>query len=171
MSQHRRAPSVFTMGLWSSVVMVTCAVASVSTRQSTAPPPPSTVLSAEDRATLTRLCIDCHDLGLAADNRRTRHEWNGVLENMRGRGATWTEEDFALALNVLTRTSGLVQVNRADAQEIAAVLKLAAKESDAIIAYRAAHGPFADLDALAKVPGLDPKKLETVADRVLFQQP
>ena len=170
MSQHTRALWVTRIGLWSSVVMVVGAVTAVSTRQSSAPPP-STVLSTQDRATLVRLCIECHDLGLAADNRRTRREWNGVLENMLARGAMWTDEDFTLALNVLTRTSGLVQVNRADAQEIGTVLSLTAKDANAIVAYRTAHGPFADLDALAKVPGLDSKKLEAVADFILFQQP
>lgn len=170
MSQQARGPLAARMGLWFSVVMATSTVAAVSTRQST-PPLPSTIMSAQDRAILTRLCIECHDIGLAADSRRTRREWNGVLEDMLGRGATWTDEDFTLALDVLTRVSGLVQVNRADAREIAAVLKLVAKEGDAIVAYRVAHGPFADLDALAKVPGLDPKKLDAVADLVLFQQP
>ena len=41
-------------------------------------------------------------------------------------------------------------------------------EAQKIVRYRDDHGPFADFDALAKVPGVDAKKLEKNRDAITF---
>jgi DNA uptake protein ComE-like DNA-binding protein len=48
-------------------------------------------------------------------------------------------------------------------------LEIPAKEADAIVKYRTANGAFKDLDALAKVPDVDAKKLAERRDRITFK--
>ena len=42
------------------------------------------------------------------------------------------------------------------------------KKRQALVEYRKANGPFADFDAVKKVPGLDLKKLDQQKDAIAF---
>jgi competence ComEA-like helix-hairpin-helix protein len=48
------------------------------------------------------------------------------------------------------------------------VLGFSAKDAQAIVEYRTAHGKFADAAALAKVPGIDKAKIEEQPDAMRF---
>jgi competence ComEA-like helix-hairpin-helix protein len=48
------------------------------------------------------------------------------------------------------------------------VLGFSSKDADAIVAYRDAHGKFADVDAVLKVPGIDKTKIEEQPDALRF---
>ena len=63
---------------------------------------------------------------------------------------------------------GRVNVNRGDADALSEVLGLSAADTQKLLDYRKAHGPFADVDAVAAVPGLDGAKLRSVADAMSF---
>jgi competence ComEA-like helix-hairpin-helix protein len=45
---------------------------------------------------------------------------------------------------------------------------LTTDEAEKIVKYRDEHGPFVDFDALVKVPGIDPEKLEKNKDAITF---
>jgi len=62
-------------------------------------------------------------------------------------------------VNYLARYVGKVDINQAKSQEIQEVVEFSAAEADAIVQYRTKNGDFADLAAVAKVPGVDAKKL------------
>jgi DNA uptake protein ComE-like DNA-binding protein len=49
------------------------------------------------------------------------------------------------------------------------MLALSTPEAQAVIDYRLKHGDFADVGELAKVPGLDPKKLEEKKGVIAFK--
>jgi len=49
--------------------------------------------------------------------------------------------------------------NRADARALAFVPGLSARLARAVVADRAAHGPFPDVEALDRVPGIGPGRL------------
>jgi competence protein ComEA len=55
-----------------------------------------------------------------------------------------------------------LDVNRAGRAELALVPSLGPSRAQSIVDYRAAHGPFAAIDELRKVPGIGPKTLEKV---------
>ena len=57
---------------------------------------------------------------------------------------------------------------RATPDEIATILGLSEKDAQAIVAYRKANGPFADFDAVKKVPDIDLKKLDEHKDAIAF---
>jgi competence protein ComEA len=119
-------------------------------------------------AAFRRVCSSCHDSERILATRRTRTQWEEIIEKMIDRGAEGTSEDFTTAEVYLLRVSGRVNVNRAQAQDIVAVLSVTQKDADAIIEYRKANGEFKDFDALCKVPGIDLEKLKQGRDAVAF---
>jgi competence ComEA-like helix-hairpin-helix protein len=122
-----------------------------------------TVKEEEERAavveeTMDRACRMCHPIENILRMRRTVREWADVLTTMQGRGASATEDEFQGIHWYLSRYYGVVRVNAAGAEELAAVLGLSAKEAEAIVDYRKAHGNIADLPALLKIEGIDKAK-------------
>jgi competence ComEA-like helix-hairpin-helix protein len=124
----------------------------------------------EDRPTVAfkRVCSSCHDAERILGARRTRTQWEEVIEKMIERGAEGTDDDFVAAEQYLLRTSGRVNVNRALSKDIVAVLGLTEKDADAIAEYRKTNGDFKDFDELCKVPGIDLEKLKQGHDAVSF---
>jgi competence ComEA-like helix-hairpin-helix protein len=168
--------------MFTSVAMVGLFVTSVSTRAlqdgtkpSSETPDMAAAAAAEAAADekagamFAASCIDCHDLETATAMRRMPRDWEFVVADMGARGANVTPESSAVIAKYLARHYGLLNVNRATAPEIALVLWLSEKDAAAIVAYRTANGPFADFDALTKVPGIDLPKLTAARDFVLYR--
>jgi competence protein ComEA len=61
-----------------------------------------------------------------------------------------------------------VNVNRASAPDLESQLEITADEAGAIVKFREAQGKLKDFSDLAKVPGLDVKKLEPIKQRIVF---
>lgn len=118
--------------------------------------------------TTDQLCRMCHPIENITRMRRTVREWADVITTMQGRGANGTEEQFQAIHKYLARYYGLVAVNTASAQDLSAVLGLTARDAEAIVAYRKAHGKFADLAALSKVEGIDKAKIEEQPEALRF---
>jgi competence protein ComEA len=122
----------------------------------------------KNAAVYMRLCSTCHDSARVQANRRTRTQWEEVIQKMVERGAQGTEDELTVVQEYLLRVSGKVNVNRALAADIALVLGITEKDADAIVAYRKANGDFADFDALCKVPGIDTEKLKQAREAASF---
>lgn len=118
---------------------------------------------------MDRACRMCHPIENITRMRRTVREWADVLTTMQGRGANATEEEFEAIHWYLNRYVGVVRVNTASVDELAAVLGLKAKEAQAIVDYRKANGDIADLAALMKIEGIDKAKIEEQPDALRFQ--
>ena len=66
-----------------------------------------------------------------------------------------------LAFSSLAVYAATVDINTADAVALDSVMKgVGPKTAEAIVAYRAKHGPFKKVDDLTKVKGIGPKLLE-----------
>jgi competence ComEA-like helix-hairpin-helix protein len=115
------------------------------------------------------VCGACHGLeGVMAMN-NTKTAWQDLIEDMRGRGADGSEDDFKTIATYLAKYYGpIVQVNKAAAKDLQEQLDLSGDEAAAIVKYRDANGGIKDWDDLAKVPGLDAKKLEPLKKRLKF---
>ena len=124
----------------------------------------------EDHAAVAfkRVCATCHDAERILSARRTRTQWEEVIDKMIERGAAGTDEDFTATEQYLLRVSGRVNVNRALSTDIVDVLGLTQKDADAILEYRKSNGEFKDFDELCKVPGIDLEKLKQGRDAVSF---
>ena len=110
----------------------------------------------------------CHGLEKLDEQRRTAREWNEVMADMRARGAMGTDEELAIVKQYVKRYYGVVPVNTAPAEEFSAVLGLSAKDAQAIVDYRTAHGKFMDAAALSKVPGIDKARIEEQPEALRF---
>ena len=119
-------------------------------------------------AAFRRVCSNCHDADRILSTRRTRTQWEEVIEKMIDRGAEGTSDDFTTAEEDLMRVSGRVNVNRATTKDMVTVLAITPKDADAIAEYRKANGEIKDFDALAKVPGIDLEKLNKARDAISF---
>jgi competence ComEA-like helix-hairpin-helix protein len=119
-------------------------------------------------AAFRRVCSNCHDAERILATRRTRTQWEEVIEKMIDRGAEGTSDDFTTAEEYLMRVSGRVNVNRASTKDMMTVLSITDKDANAIADYRKANGEFKDFDALSKVPGIDLEKLNHARDAISF---
>ena len=61
---------------------------------------------------------------------------------------------------------GRLDLNRASAQSLSRIKGIGDGTARAIVAHRDAHGPFAHVDNLDAVPGIGPKTLERLRERV-----
>ena len=165
------------MKTFSSLLMTTLGGALLSFTALTAASPgragsqqPSSGSPAEDPANdlFIQTCNRCHDAARITALRRTKTEWEEVINKMIERGATGSEEDFVTVFGFLRRHYGKVYINTAPVEELTTTLGVTAKDADAIIAFRKANGNFADLDSVKKVPGLDLKILDNHKDAVAF---
>ncbi len=113
-------------------------------------------------------CNRCHDAARITALRRTKTEWEEVINKMLERGATGSEEDFQTVFGYLRRHYGKVYINSAGSEEMTTTLGLSNKDAEAVVAFRKANGNFQDLDAVKKVPDIDVKTLEEHKDAIAF---
>ena len=115
------------------------------------------------------VCGRCHPVERITAVRRTRKQWEETIDSMiTARGAQISDEEFDIILSYLTKEYGRVDINRAPADEIVEVVRIADEMAASIVAYRKQHGPFEDFDALLKVPGIDREALEKHRDAISF---
>lgn len=74
---------------------------------------------------------------------------------------------FAAALSPLAAlATGSVDLNTADAAALEGINGIGPARAAAIIKYREAHGPFASVDELVKVPGIGDKSIVQLRDQL-----
>jgi len=116
----------------------------------------------------TRVCGRCHAQDRIVEGRRSRSQWEEVLERMVAKGATGSDDDFGIVIEYLVSEYGRVAINSAPADEVAQVIHLELKAADVIVTYRKAHGPFADFEALIAMPGAPVEALQKRRDAIVF---
>ena len=114
-----------------------------------------------------RTCVLCHTPDRIVANRKSRTEWEEVIDKMITRGAQVNDDNYGPIEEYLLRNYGRVNVNKGTKDDLVLVAGVTADEADAIIKARAA-GPIADFAALAQVPGVDGKKLEPKKEALTF---
>lgn len=165
----QRAP-FFALVMAVSALVASTLIAAAPFNQTTAQQPSSAAQEAEDPAAgvFVQTCVKCHDAARITAVRRTSTEWEEVINKMIERGATGTEKDFDDVHGYLVRNFGKLFINVAAPDEITTILHLSEKDAQGIVAYRKANGPFADFEAVRKVPDIDLKKLDEHKDAIAF---
>jgi len=120
------------------------------------------------QAAFTKICVKCHTPERIVSERRTRAQWQEVIDTMVVKGAEGTDEDFDAVMQYLLRHHGRVDVNKAPAGDMTLVLAIRPGDAEAIVSYRRSKGPFADFDALSQVPGIDVDRLAHERDALSF---
>jgi competence protein ComEA len=157
----------FPFGIASCTLVVSTLIAAEPRRQAATQ---QAQAAADDpaAAVFTETCAKCHDGARITAMRRTSAEWEDIIKKMIEKGAPGTEKDFEIVYDYLLRHFGKVFINAAPASELVTILGLSPKEAESIVAYRKSKGPFADFDAVKKVPGIDVKKLDERKDAIAF---
>ena len=141
-----------------------CCLAPIAAAQ-----PQSAARDEEAKALLERTCTKCHKLTATLSQRNSKERWSAILDDMIARGAEATDAEIETLVDYLARNFGSkVNVNKAAAEELAAVLELPRAGASAIVEYREKNGSFKSLDDLKKVPQLDWKAIESKKDRLDF---
>ncbi|MHB8249502.1 MAG: ComEA family DNA-binding protein [Acidithiobacillus sp.] len=73
---------------------------------------------------------------------------------------------LGLALLFSPWASAAININAADAAALDSLPGIGPAKAQAILAYRQAHGPFAQVEDLRLVPGIGPKLLERLRGQV-----
>jgi competence protein ComEA len=115
-------------------------------------------------------CTECHGLDTVVSSPMTSDKWRATVQTMVRKGATLSPEEIDTVVDYLSVyfSPDKVNVNTAGPDELRAALQITADEAKMILEYRKAHGNFKDLDALRKVTGLDPKKIDAKKDSIAF---
>jgi competence protein ComEA len=128
-------------------------------------------------------CGGCHALKVVTSKRASKQQWASIVDQMVSRGAEVDDDDIEsvveyLAANFAPAKSGssvaknhasqAVNVNTATAAELTAALGFSARESAAVVSYREKNGGFKQWTDLAKVPGLEARKVELNKNRLEF---
>jgi competence protein ComEA len=135
------------------------------------PQKPGELPAGEGRDTVVTICGDCHDAQQMANSRRTRVEWQTLIEDMAARNNVASDEEKKIVLGYALRNFGKVNINSATADDIVAIVELPAAQATAIVDYRQKSGEFKTLDDLRQVPGIDFAKLQERKDRIGFTGP
>jgi len=159
---------VFSIGVATCALVASTLLAATSASHLAVAGGPSGQQTEPSAALFTRMCSDCHDSDRVVSQRRTQTEWEDVINKMIEKGAVGTDKEFESVFAYLLLNYGRTYINKATSDEITKILGLSKKDADAIVAYRTAKGPFADLDAVKKVPDIDLKKLEEHKEAVAF---
>lgn len=128
----------------------------------------------EGRDAVIRLCGGCHLYTVITVQRQSESQWTDTVIEMRGRGASGSDDEMAQIIEYLTKNFGpdsalpKINVNTAPATVIASGLSLTFQEGQAIADYRDKHGKFKDLAGLRQVPGVDGSKIDAAQDRIAF---
>jgi hypothetical protein len=114
-------------------------------------------------------CGSCHSLNrITSAGGKSKSDWQITVERMMSKGIDLKAEDEEVVLSYLAKYFGEdVHVNTAPATDLQEQLDLTPSEADAIVKARAA-APFKSFADLAKVSGLDIKKLEPLKGRLVF---
>ena len=115
-----------------------------------------------------QVCTICHGWDIVLANRLTPSQWKFLVPDMVARGASATNEQQEFITRFMSWAWGQVSVNSAAAEDLAVVIGLPQSQAEAVVAYRESNGPFANLESLKQVPGIDTAALDRQVDALLF---
>lgn len=123
---------------------------------------------AREAQSLQAVCGKCHNLQIVTNTPRSLDDWRDTMQKMVDRGASGTDDQYDDILDYLHRTMTTINVNSADADELATVLNASDSTVKLIIARRA-RKKFADLADLKTVPGVDASTVDSKSRLIYFQ--
>jgi competence ComEA-like helix-hairpin-helix protein len=113
------------------------------------------------------VCGRCHTIAVFQNKPRSWERWNDVFADMTQRGARGTDEQLARVTTYFLENLTLVNVNTSAVEELTGVLGVSDEVAEEIVSRRERR-PFANLEQLRAVPGVDAAKVEQRKSRILF---
>ena len=123
---------------------------------------------------ILKACSACHIPDSFVNYRHTPEEWQSIIARMSQRvAASTTKADIDNVLKYLTANfpktedASKVNMNKAEAKDIQA-LGFTPEETEAIIAFRKAHGDFREWGEMLVIYGVDGRKVDALKDHMSF---
>jgi competence protein ComEA len=120
---------------------------------------------------VAKVCLSCHGAGNFRQLRLNQDGWSDKVADMVDKGAQASDSESAAVISYLVQYFGpesKINMNTAPFQEIKAMLKLTAKETQTVVDYRQQNGPFKAVAELEKIPGVPADKVEAQKERIVF---
>lgn len=126
----------------------------------------ASALDPDDYRFVQPVCTRCHSPEMFLHS-RSWSGWQGIFNQMKGYGATASQEQWDHIYRYFQHSLTFIDVNHADEDELSAVLGVDEKTAIAIVQRRTDRRfqAAADLEA---VPGVDKSSIESIAPRLLF---
>lgn len=150
----------------SAILLLSATLMFPEARASDSASPPADL--AREAKSLQVVCGKCHNLQIVTDTPRSLDDWRDTMQKMVDRGASGTDAEYDDILDYLYRTATVIDVNAANADELATVLNASDATVKLIIARRSIK-KFADLADLETIPGLDTAALGSKSKLLYFQ--
>ena len=120
---------------------------------------------APGRATVLKLCNECHGAEIVVGRPHSEEGWNAIVIDMVQRGAQGTDDEFDEIVRYLTKnikagekaSPPKLNVNKVSAKAIETGLGLTAKEAEAIVTARG-KAAFRSVEDVKKVSGVTPRR-------------
>jgi competence protein ComEA len=123
---------------------------------------------------VNKICLQCHEPSQLLNQHRTEADWRATIARMAQKGVPGTPEQYDAITDYMARNFGKTQdatkinMNKANAQEIAAAIGLTPEEAQALVTYREKHGEYREWGEMLVVYGVDGRKLEAAKDKMSF---
>jgi competence protein ComEA len=120
---------------------------------------------------VVKVCLGCHGAGNFRQLRLNQDGWSDKVADMVDKGAQASDSETAAVITYLAQYFGpesKINVNTAPFQEIKAVFKLTAKETQAVVDYRERNGPFKAVAEMEKIPGVPAEKVSAQREKIVF---
>ncbi len=123
---------------------------------------------------VTKICLQCHQAEQLLNQRRTESDWKQTVARMAQKGVSAPAEQFDAIAAYMAKNFGRkedttkLNMNKATAEQIVAVIGLTPDEAKALVTYREKHGDYREWGEMLVVYGVDGRKLEAAKDRMTF---
>ena len=115
-----------------------------------------------------KVCGECHGIDVLQGIGKSKEGWAATVDDMVAKGATGSDAELQQIVDYLARNFGKVNINTATSKDLKEKLDLPAKDAQAIVDYREAHGNFKSWVDLKSVPDLDLPRLEAKKGKIAF---
>jgi hypothetical protein len=123
---------------------------------------------AQERGSLQAVCGRCHSLQIVTDTPMSYDAWHDTVQKMIDRGAVGTDDQLEDIMDYLHRTMTTINVNTADADELAIVLDVSDSVARTIVTRRSER-QFTDLADLKSVQGIDASAMDAKGRLIFFR--
>ncbi len=123
---------------------------------------------------VTRICLQCHEASQLLNQKKSESDWKRTVARMAQKGVTAPTEQFDAVAAYMAKyfakpeDTTKLNMNKAKADEIVAVIGLTPEEANALVAYREKHGDYREWGEMLVVYGVDGRKLEAAKDKMTF---
>ena len=123
---------------------------------------------------VNKICLQCHEPAQLLSQKRSESDWKATVARMALKGVPAPSEQYdAIAVYMAknfgkTEDATKINMNKAKAEEIVAVIGLTPDEAKALVTYRDKHGEYREWGEMLVVYGVDGRKLEAAKDKMSF---